>query len=69
MGTFANVRGPAVRAILPVLALVVPLIPIQGFFAIPLSALAGAAMLLVVWRLRPIARPVEPVTPPAALPG
>lgn len=48
----------------------VPLIPIQiqGFVAIPLSAVAGTAMLLVVRSLRPVAQPVEPVTPLATIP-
>ena len=56
IGNRRDARGPVARPILVVLALVVPLIPIHGFFAIPLSATAGAAMLLVLWRLGPVTR-------------
>ena len=37
------------------LLLVLPLVPIQRFFAIPLSVLAGVVMLLVGWFARPSA--------------
>jgi hypothetical protein len=56
-GTEARVQ--AIRAVLMVLALVAPLIPIQGVFAIPLCVVAGVAMLLVLWHVRPTARPAE----------
>jgi hypothetical protein len=59
VGTSADVRGPALRALLAVLALVAPLIPIQAFFAIPLTAIAGVAMLLVLWRVHPVVRPAD----------
>jgi hypothetical protein len=60
-GSATEVRVEAIRALLAVLALVTPLVPIQGFFAIPLCAIAGLAMLLVVWRVLPAARPAEPL--------
>jgi hypothetical protein len=49
----ADMRGQAIRAVATVLLLVAPLIPIQGFFAIPLSVLGGVSLLLVLWRMQP----------------
>jgi hypothetical protein len=69
IGTPVDARGPAVRSLLAVLALVAPLIPVQGFFAIPLSAMAGVAVPLVLWQVRPVTRPAEPVVAVAAAPG
>jgi hypothetical protein len=53
-------RAEATRALLVVLALVAPLVPIQGFFAIPLCAMGATAMLLVLWCVRPVDRPAQP---------
>jgi hypothetical protein len=53
--------GPAVGALATVLILVAPLIPIQGFFAIPLSALSGVLLFLVLWRAQPAGTPPERV--------
>lgn len=39
------------------LLLVLPLVPIQRFFAIPLSVLASVIMLLVAWFARPLKEP------------
>jgi hypothetical protein len=69
IGTQRDARGPAARVILIVLALVVPLIPIHGFFAIPLSATAGAAMLLVLWRVSPVTPATDPMMAVAAIRG
>jgi hypothetical protein len=69
IGASPDARGPALRAILTAFALVAPLIPIHGFFAIPLSAMAGVAMFLVLWRVHPVARPAETVLAVAAIPG
>ena len=69
IGTSTDARGPALRAILAALALVVPLTPIHGFFAIPLSAIAGVALFLVLWRINPATRPVEAVEAMAAIRG
>ena len=41
-------RGSAMRTLALVLLVVVPLIPIQAFFAIPLSVLGAVALLLVL---------------------
>lgn len=56
-----EMRGPALRALATVLILVVPLIPIQGFFAIPLSALSGVLLLVVLRRAQPGETPPERV--------
>jgi hypothetical protein len=69
LGTGASSRGPALRAVLVVLALVAPLIPIHGFFAIPLSVIAGLALSLVLWPIGPAGRPAEPVVGGAATSG
>jgi hypothetical protein len=57
----ADMRGQAIRAVATVLLLVAPLIPIQGFFAIPLSVLGGVSLLLVLWRMQPTDADPEPV--------
>jgi hypothetical protein len=56
-----EIRGQAVRAVATVLILVAPLIPIQGFFAIPLTVLSGVLLVLVLWRIRPAGAAPEPV--------
>jgi hypothetical protein len=61
----ADARLQALRAVLTVLAVVIPLIPIQGFFAIPLCVIAGLAMLLVLWRVPSVTGSTGPV--PAAV--
>jgi hypothetical protein len=58
MGASATgARADAVRGLLTVLLLALPLVPIHGFFAIPLSAIAGAAMVAVLWQAPPAPNP------------
>jgi hypothetical protein len=69
IGASPDARGRALRAILTVFALVGPLIPIHGFFAIPLSLMAAIALFLVLWGAPPVLRPAETVAAVAAIPG
>jgi hypothetical protein len=55
-----EIRGQAVGAVATVLILVAPLIPVQGFFAIPLTALSAGLLVLVLWRVRPVGVGAEP---------
>lgn len=45
----AGGRGRAVRTLVAVLALIAPLIPVHGFFAIPLTVVGSATLRLALW--------------------